>query len=273
MSRTNDNIRFWRSAALPWLEARLTRDGRHIAYGLHSHDAFSLGAILGGRSVYRYHDSGGEQVLPLTAGAVVAMNPGEVHACNPVDDLPWSYGMLYIDADYLAGLQPDGGPLRPVGVRASRDAALYGALATLFDDLFDTATRVAPERVDALLRLALATLEADSEENRLESAALAGVATLIRERCTETLTLEGIASQAGMSVAHLVRAFRRHYGITPHAFVIDCRLRYGQQRLRQGASIAEAALASRFADQAHFQRVFKRLTAATPGRYRHAISE
>ncbi len=53
--------------------------------------------------------------------------------------------------------------------------------------------------------------------------------------------------------------------MTPHAYLLD-------QRIRQGQPLAEVALASGFADQAHFQRQFKRRVAATPGQYRAQLA-
>ena len=44
-----------------------------------------------------------------------------------------------------------------------------------------------------------------------------------------------------------------------------------QGSLRRGHAIAEVALDAGFADQAHFQRTFKQLLAATPGHYRGAL--
>ncbi|MNE94729.1 Transcriptional activator FeaR [compost metagenome] len=60
--------------------------------------------------------------------------------------------------------------------------------------------------------------------------------------------------------------------MTPHAYVINRRIQLGQSALRLGRPIAEVALESGFADQPHFQRMFKRLLAATPGQYRQVIS-
>ena len=50
------------------------------------------------------------------------------------------------------------------------------------------------------------------------------------------------------------------------------RLRHARTLLRQGQPLAEVALASGFADQAHFQRQFKRRVAATPGQYRTQLA-
>ncbi len=93
--------RFWRDASLPFIEARTVGDGRKLCYGRHAHETFSIGAIRAGRTDY-LNQSARRQVGP---GTVVLMNPGDVHACNPIADETWSYRMLYVDRAWLAGLQ------------------------------------------------------------------------------------------------------------------------------------------------------------------------
>lgn len=73
--------RFWRDPALPFVEARRVGDGRQVCYAAHSHESFSIGVITGGRSTYL---TGGTQ-REVGAGATVVMNPGVVHACNPIE--------------------------------------------------------------------------------------------------------------------------------------------------------------------------------------------
>lgn len=43
--------------------------------------------------------------------------------------------------------------------------------------------------------------------------------------------------------------------------------------LKRGSVIADAALRTGFSDQAHFQRTFKRLVAATPNQYRRSVQD
>jgi AraC-like DNA-binding protein len=56
--------------------------------------------------------------------------------------------------------------------------------------------------------------------------------------------------------------------MTPHAYLMNCRIELSRSQLRRGRPIAEVALAAGFADQAHLQRSFKKFVAATPGQYR-----
>ena len=92
---------FWRDAALPFIEARTIEDGRKVTYTRHAHEHFSIGVVTTGRSYYHYAGD----TFEISAGTVVLMNPGDVHACNPIHDEPWSYQMLYIDTPWLTDLQ------------------------------------------------------------------------------------------------------------------------------------------------------------------------
>ncbi|KAA0016416.1 AraC family transcriptional regulator [Salinicola corii] len=274
-SRQRGEMRFWRSGELPFLEARLTREGRGVGYARHSHEAFSIGAVLAGRSLYEYQMPGEPwRAVPVSEGAVVVMNPFEIHACNPIDDTPWSYVMLYADARWLSDLQREAGigdgGFRPLAMHMTRAPALYrdllGLCGTLFED--DCPPVVKAAASETFFRRLSTHPGAYRAEPWRDDSALQPVVDFIRGHCTECLPLERIAAEAGLSPAHLVRSFKRQYGITPHAFVTDCRVRHGQAALRAGGAIADVALECRFADQSHFQRTFKRFTAATPDQYR-----
>ena len=89
----------------------------------------------------------------------------------------------------------------------------------------------------------------------------------IAERCAESLSLDKLAREAGMSRYHFVRAFSRAIGMTPHAWQLDLRIQQARRLLREGMPLAETALHLGFADQSHFQRAFKQRVAATPGEY------
>jgi AraC-like DNA-binding protein len=92
-------------------------------------------------------------------------------------------------------------------------------------------------------------------------------ADYMREHCTQLLKLEDLCDAAQLSPSYLIRAFKQHYGMTPHAFLLNQRIQFARDRLRSGKLIADVALEAGFADQAHFQRVFKQHFAATPGQY------
>ena len=76
------------------------------------------------------------------------------------------------------------------------------------------------------------------------------------------------AAALAMSRRTFTRAFRRETGLTPHAYLIDARVRMARRRLTQGEAPASVAAACGFADQAHFTRAFKARMGVTPGAFR-----
>jgi AraC-like DNA-binding protein len=263
--------RFWRDDALPFIEVRSIEDGRDICYAKHSHETFSIGAVTGGRSEYLNRHAREW----IGAGAVVMMNPDDVHACNPVADQRWSYRMMHVDVAWLTGLQHELGfsenhAFRAFSQTMTTDAGLFNGLNRLHAILVDG---------DAdMLHKQSATIAFFSEvQNTLNPAVLPDhgasrqltrAAEFIAENCTRSLKLEDICEAAGLSASHLIRAFKQRYGMTPHAYLINRRIQYSRAQLRRGRVIADVALDAGFADQAHLQRIFKRLVAATPGQYR-----
>jgi len=263
--------RFWRDDALPFIEARAIADGREVCYSRHSHAHFSIGAITAGRSIYVHEHAQFE----VTAGTVVLMNPGDVHACNPIDDQPWSYLMLYVETPWLTDLQHQLGfsaelEFRRFATTHLNDPQLFRDLqrlyATLVDDLPDVLCKqsAAVEFFSDLQRR-LNPIEQPLREPNVKLERAAG---FIREHCTALLSLDDICNAAQLSPSYLIRAFKQHYGMTPHAFLVNQRIQFARERLRSGQLIADVALEAGFADQAHFQRAFKQHLAATPGQYR-----
>ena len=263
--------RFWRDDALPFIEARSIADGREVCYTRHAHEHFSIGAITTGRSTYLHEQSAFE----VSVGTVVLMNPGDVHACNPIDDQPWSYLMLYVDTPWLTDLQHQLGfsndsAFRRFSATHTEDASLFAGLQDLYEVLVDPLQEVLRKHsvtVEFFTELQLRLNPADHPQ-REPNFKLERAADYIREHCTQMLKLEDICAAAQLSPSYLIRAFKQHYGMTPHAFLVNRRIQFAREQLRNGKLIADVALEAGFADQAHFQRAFKQHLAATPGQYR-----
>lgn len=262
--RPADSHIFWRDPALAYLEAREVMDGRTVCYVPHSHPTFSIGAITGGHNEYLT----GSDRFEAVPGTVVLMNPEIVHACNPLNDQPWSYRMLYADTGWLARVQ--GLPaFRPFGAVISRDPDLYADLMALFDLLFDDGVGIADKETGACRFFSFLAERVDGGGLPMveRQDALTRAAAYITRHCTRDLRVEEVAAASGLSPSYLIRAFKARYGLSPHAYQTNQRIRVGQAGLRRGEAIVDVALDAGFADQAHFQRVFKAHVAATPGQY------
>jgi AraC-like DNA-binding protein len=103
----------------------------------------------------------------------------------------------------------------------------------------------------------------------------AGVTRALRrlnEVPATALSLGELAALSGVSRFHLLRSFAREVGTTPHAYLVQQRVRKAKRLLRAGGAPADAAAATGFADQSHMTRAFVRQLGVTPARYRAAVA-
>ncbi|GGO73275.1 AraC family transcriptional regulator [Bowmanella pacifica] len=265
---------FWRDPRMPFVELRVVREGRKVCYAPHSHLQWSLGAITEGCSTFVYQN---KEVL-VTAGTLVMMNPHWVHACNPVDEHPWGYLMLYVDAQWLTKLRFEAGLLdrcywQDITASVLNEPKWYDGYCQLANCLLDDSRALLDKQVAVVEYLCALLCElAGSGEPHcpVTPVKLQKLADYIQENATDDVSLDSLCDQSGYSAGHLVRAFKQYFGLTPHAYLLNCRVQLGQRALKQGQPIAQTALELGFADQAHFQRTFKRLLAATPNQYRQS---
>jgi AraC family transcriptional regulator len=79
------------------------------------------------------------------------------------------------------------------------------------------------------------------------------------------LSLKELAAIVQMSAHYFSQLFKQSTGITPHQYVIRCRIERAKELLMQGQlTIADVAKIVGFVDQSHFHRHFKRLVGITP---------
>ena len=106
-----------------------------------------------------------------------------------------------------------------------------------------------------------------------------GLAPWQLRRATEYMTehlagpvlLKDLAGQTGLSASRFGRAFKLSMGISPHRWQMNLRVLEAQEMLRDGTrSQADIALATGFAEQSHFSRVFKDVVGVPPGAWQRA---
>jgi AraC family transcriptional regulator len=95
------------------------------------------------------------------------------------------------------------------------------------------------------------------------------VLSFIADNHERDLTLDDLASEAGMSTFHFVREFKRATGTTPHQHLIRFRVERAKALL-SGSSLplSEVGLRTGFSHQSHFTRQFRKLTGTTPHTFR-----
>jgi AraC family transcriptional regulator len=97
------------------------------------------------------------------------------------------------------------------------------------------------------------------------------VKTHIEANLDGTIGVKALAELVKLSSFHFCRAFRDSFGDSPHGYVMRRRVERAQGlMLTTNASLGQIAADCGLADQAHFNKLFRRFVGESPGMWRRA---
>jgi AraC-like DNA-binding protein len=257
--------------------------GRTAQYAIEPRAEYVFGIVA--EQPMRARRAGRQYVV--SPGQLVAWDPTAPHTGSALNGQAWSSRLMIVETGDLSALasDQDSDPLAgitfPEPVLSDPDliqgflrlhAALEPAreLATtrLGQDVqLVEWLRTVIERAGAPKRTApLGLTPRDGRGLRRASEYLA-------DRLAQNVSLDELAAAAGIGKFRLVRLFREHTGLPPHALQIAHRVRAARRRLEGGESIADVAANTGFADQSHLHRHFQRSLGVTPGEYQRRIAD
>ena len=230
-------------------------------YPVHVHDQWTVLLVDKGGVDYTLDRSRQQAV----AGRVQVLPPHVSHDGRSAGPGGFDKRVLYVDERWL--------PARLTGaaVRAPSltDPALTRAVSALHRTLSTGGDALEAEsRLAAVSERIIAHLDRGAAAPR--DAVDAGLARRARDRldASEPPLLTDLARELGTHPSHLVRVFRREYGLPPHRYVVGRRLDRARRLLLEGLPISEVAVATGFHDQSHLTRHFRALLGTTPGAFR-----
>ncbi len=85
----------------------------------------------------------------------------------------------------------------------------------------------------------------------------------------DSVNLEDLSNHFFKSKAQIIRQFKKTYGITPYAYLLESKLQYAKKLLTQtNVPIKEIAARLQFADEHYFSTYFKQIEMISPSQYR-----
>lgn len=124
------------------------------------------------------------------------------------------------------------------------------------------------QQLSELLHHMVIQLSRKPEEETLSVRAI----RYMKKHFREPLTLDAVAQSLFVSTEHLIRAFKKEVGSTPHQYLTQCRLRSAAQMLEfSDRRIDEIAEKSGFSSSGSFISNFRREYGCTPLQYREAL--
>ena len=101
---------------------------------------------------------------------------------------------------------------------------------------------------------------------------LSRVKQLVYGQIDQEISLQQMASAAGMSTSYFNQMFRRSTGLSAHQFVLNARVDYAKELLKSPKlRVIDIAVSCGFLTSQHFARVFRSVCAVTPTEYRKAL--
>jgi AraC-like DNA-binding protein len=193
-------------------------------------------------------------------GSIQVKEPGDVHR-DLAHDGPTSFTVVVLPANDVARVRDEGKVvafphLEPGDERAAPFHRLHDAVCAGADRL----------SLEVALAEAIATfalLRNVNEHTRPVRRAM----EVLRERLAESITLDDLATYAGLDKFHLCRAFRTQIGMPPHAYLTHLRIQRAKELLAEGVRASELAPRVGLYDQSQLTRHFRRIVGTTPARY------
>jgi AraC-like DNA-binding protein len=237
------------------------------AFDPHRHDTYAVGLTLSGVQCFTYRGEARDSL----AGQAIVLHPDEVHDGRSGVETGFTYRMVYVEPGLIRDAL--GGLIRslpfvpkPVTGDARMVAAAAGALAAA------DRTMEPLEADQAVLALAeaMAALAGgfQAPADPLASRAVDIARDLLDAQRERVVASEELERATGMDRWHLARHFRAQLGTSPYRYLTMRRLDRVRAALLDGTALAEAAVASGFADQSHMTRQFKKAYGVSPGRWR-----
>jgi AraC-like DNA-binding protein len=272
VSREAKEIARFRRIEVPGGLSGLSARYHSHAFAPHSHETFVIGVFDAGASIVRCE----HEVAMLSPANVLLINPGAIHSAGSATSEGRAYRGIYPSMELVADALPEIPESQRRFDRMSiADPTVVSAVRADMDALFSDDEPGSHE--EAVIRMIARLWHAAGAERRgvvarQPARELERVRAMIADSADESVSLRELAAEAGLSKYHLIRAFRRRFGLTPYAYFLERRVERARQLFDRGGRPAAVAGACGFTDQSHLTRHFKRIVGVTPGEYAATVS-
>ncbi|PSB09638.1 hypothetical protein C7B76_25025 [filamentous cyanobacterium CCP2] len=262
------SVQAWESEGI-LLERYAYTSGAIEPLSKHSHEEYQFGLSLNCQGEYFYR--GAFQAIPI--GSLSVIHSGEVHSPSDRTYLPSpaNFVMMHVKP---TGLQSVAAEMfeKPATLPFFPTAFLTDSnLNALFLALHEKTSKLEQDValwdfLTYLIRHYAANCPAVHPVKSADAAVMVA-RDYLHTHYANDISLETLATIAGLSHFHFCRIFRKALGVSPHVYQTQLRIAQAKKLLIQRMPISMVAAMTGFYDQSHFGWHFKRYVGVTPRRY------
>ncbi len=203
-------------------------------------------------------------------------NPNEVHQTKSITNEPLGYYCLHISLQWCKNNKSKLFGTDEVFINISEniveEKAIYDDLLRIFNMIIvnekDSSNEELEDKITNILEKHI-VLNKNKDFKKNENKLLLEAEKFILETIDEQITLKDLALKIGYNESYITRLFKKKFGLTPHAFIVNKKVNKAKNELVEAENISLAQLSNEagFYDQSHLYKVFKRSYAVSPKKY------
>lgn len=110
----------------------------------------------------------------------------------------------------------------------------------------------------------LCRIRGEIYSNERQINTVVGIRNYIKNNYDVNLNLDLLAHIQYVSKYHMIRLFKKYYGLTPRQYLIDKRIEKSKEELKNGNSVSQTCFAVGFESLGSFSTLFKTKTGKSP---------
>ncbi|OAB47282.1 AraC family transcriptional regulator [Paenibacillus antarcticus] len=247
-----EKFNYKRSVDILSLSASITE----FSYKKHCHEEYALGVTL--RGIQQYNLDGSLQ--SSHKNGVMLFNPEQSHDGSSYDKAGIDYVMLYIKPALILEI------LGKKELRFTSPILYDDKLAQCILALSHAIQNGKDESMCHELLLTLVDLVSNTQidtVSRINNELVNRAKERMYCSIENVLKLDDLSDEFEMSKYQFIRAFKKHTGISPYQFFLNCKVEQAKQSIERTKDIYSAVAEYGFADLTHLNRHFKSMFGIT----------
>ena len=229
----------------------------------HTHEELTIFAIKEGSLNLIFNDT----LFEFLPNQIVIINNNIPHLASLNTQSKDGY-IIYLKKEYLRTIDFD----FKSSYEIVKQKSIHKNFIKMCDCLLDDKVSLL-EKEEKFFSFCLSFFSFESKQIQIEeeSSLALDIKKYLDEKYLEELILDDLSKSFDLSVVHLIRVFKKEFGLPIHSYILNKKVHKAKELLSSNMPIIEVAQNSGFFDQSHLNRSFKRIFQITPKEYQKHI--